>query len=309
VLGDHVWDRYRARARRQPNRIPGLVGWWRADRGITLAAALDGAGTSPPAVTLSGSLAQALAVRVEVQTTGARGASTFRWSVDGGASFVASGVSTAASVALGSTGINALFPAGTYTNDNVFRAQVTTWADLSGGAMLTQAAGIPLLATPGRITFTTPRGFVYTGPQVFEPNATVAFVAKRSNIVANYQPLGSFSPVGPHGLYIYVGSNAGSNTQWGTFYGASVDSGFQLDVPKVAIMRPNAPGDVDFRTNGVASKGTTGLSVYSGGGAIGDTGGTQNMEGDLFEIALYNRRLADIECSRLEACMARRNFS
>lgn len=416
MLADRVWERYRARSRENPNRIPGLVGWWRPDRGVTLQTTLDPSGTTPPAVTVSGALAQPLALRVEITTAGAlsvpaarettnaqtyniapgatttvkidrggvqtitylasdfadpthatapevaaainrqivgavatatsgatkvtitsnlrgvgsfvevtggtanaalafnvaevagTGTSEFRWSVDGGASFVASTVRTGASLLLAPTGITVAFPVGTYATNNVYRAQLASWVDLSGGSSLTAAAGSPLLATPGRITFTSPRGFVYTGPQIVEPNCTVGFVAKRNTIVANYQPLGSFSPVGPHGLYIYAGDNTGTNTQWGVYYGASVNSGFQLDVPKVAIVRANAPNDVDFLTNGVASKGTTGLSTYNGGGAVGDTGGSQNMESDLFELVLYNRRLTDIECARLGRYLARRNF-
>lgn len=52
--------------------------------------------------------------RIEITTGGVLGTSQFRWSINGGSTWEASGVATAASVVLGTTGITANFAAGTY---------------------------------------------------------------------------------------------------------------------------------------------------------------------------------------------------
>lgn len=130
----------------------GVLQWCRADLGITLGATPLASGTLPPAVTLSGTLAQALGVRIEIQTTGIRGTATFRWSTDNGTTWTESSVVTAATYALGTTGITANFPVGTYTNDNVYKATIATWADQSGAALdYTQAtAGLqPVMLKAG----------------------------------------------------------------------------------------------------------------------------------------------------------------
>jgi hypothetical protein len=80
-------------------------------------------GTSPPGVTLTGRPALgSLQVVLKITTGGAVGAALFEWSVDGGATWVATGVATAAAVVLGSTGLTAVFSPGTYGTDNLFAA-------------------------------------------------------------------------------------------------------------------------------------------------------------------------------------------
>lgn len=113
-----------------PLTLPGgssLLSWLRPTRGVTLATATVESGTTPPDVTLSGTLTQSVDLRIEITTSGPRGTAVFRWSVNGGASYT-SGITTAASVALGSTGITANFATGTdYTNDNVYRSAIESW--------------------------------------------------------------------------------------------------------------------------------------------------------------------------------------
>jgi hypothetical protein len=80
------------------------------------------AGTTPPAVTLFGRpIIGSVQIRIEITTLGALGVAVFRWSMDGGLTFV-SGVTTAASVALTGTGLSALFSSGSYSTDNVYSA-------------------------------------------------------------------------------------------------------------------------------------------------------------------------------------------
>jgi hypothetical protein len=79
-------------------------------------------GTNPPGVTLSGRpVAGDLEIIVQITTAGVLGAAVFQWSKDGGTTWT-TGVATAASVALPTTGLTAAFAAGTYALDNLYTA-------------------------------------------------------------------------------------------------------------------------------------------------------------------------------------------
>jgi hypothetical protein len=94
----------------------------------------------PPAVTISGTPTAQVGLYLQCDGAGTRGTATFKWSVDNGATFVATGVLTAATVVLGTTGITAAFPVGAYLTDNIWRCTVSGWADQGGaGADATQA--------------------------------------------------------------------------------------------------------------------------------------------------------------------------
>jgi hypothetical protein len=77
------------------------------------------AGTTPPTVALTGNSIGKLTFSLEVTTGGTRGTAIFKWSSDGGTTYT-TGVTTAATVVLGDTGITATFAAGTYATDNVY---------------------------------------------------------------------------------------------------------------------------------------------------------------------------------------------
>lgn len=77
-------------------------------------------GTTPPTVTVSGYAFGDFDLRLEITTLGARGTALFRWSIDAGNTWEASGVVTAAEVELGDTGLSAAFAVGTYAADNVY---------------------------------------------------------------------------------------------------------------------------------------------------------------------------------------------
>lgn len=67
-----------------------------------------------PFLILTGQPNQDIIGRIEITTSGAIGISLFRWSIDGGATWVASGVPTALTVPLGTTGLSALFAIGAH---------------------------------------------------------------------------------------------------------------------------------------------------------------------------------------------------
>lgn len=114
------------------------------DFGVTMGGTPLANGASPPAVTLTGSIAGVAAFRTEIQTTGARGTATFRYGAlnDGTTStWIETGVTTAATYnAIGPlSGLVLNFPSGTYTNDNVYQGTCSAWADQKNGASAAQA--------------------------------------------------------------------------------------------------------------------------------------------------------------------------
>lgn len=78
------------------------------------------AGTSPPAVTLSGDALGQYTPRIEITTGGVRGTALFRWSLNNGSTWEQTDVATNASVTLGESGLVATFATGTYSTDNVY---------------------------------------------------------------------------------------------------------------------------------------------------------------------------------------------
>ena len=122
---------------------PKLAAWHTAAGPIVLASATKGGGTTPPAVTLAGNLNQALPLRIEIDNPGPRGTATFKWARNElGAdspltlapNWVQTGVTTAASVLLGSTGISAEFPSATYADDQLWNSVVSQWKDVDSQA-------------------------------------------------------------------------------------------------------------------------------------------------------------------------------
>ena len=93
-------------------------------------------GTTPPTVALTGTPTPAVTtLRIEIIAPGTLGIATFRWSMDGGATWQPT-IATAASVALILSGLTAAFSAGTYAADNVYRADAP--GDLDGDALVTE---------------------------------------------------------------------------------------------------------------------------------------------------------------------------
>lgn len=111
-----------------------LAAWYRADQGITIGGTPLASGTTPPAVTYTGTLTGVSGLYVQIDGAGARGVATFKWSLDGGSTFQATAVLTAATVALSgaASAVTVNFPVGTYATNNIYRATTAQWSDLSG---------------------------------------------------------------------------------------------------------------------------------------------------------------------------------
>ncbi|MGK3981263.1 SGNH/GDSL hydrolase family protein [Sorangium sp. So ce118] len=118
ILGDeYPWS---------PLQVSSLYLWCEAgpNMGGGPMSAVTASGTSPPTVTLSGTATLACQLRIEVKTAGTLGNSRFRWSINGGRSWVQQDVPTAASVLLSPLGVTVNFSAASYPNNAVYVANV-----------------------------------------------------------------------------------------------------------------------------------------------------------------------------------------
>jgi hypothetical protein len=124
-----------------PLQLQALLGWYIADRGVTLGGLPKPQGTAPPPVTIAGSSASPIGLQIEIDSTAGGtglGQATFKWSVNNGTSYVATGVLTAAQVDIGD--ITVYFPVGPYNVDNKWKATISARADQStAGNHLSQA--------------------------------------------------------------------------------------------------------------------------------------------------------------------------
>lgn len=133
--------------------------WLRDDMGITLGGTPLATGTTPPVVTIATTDGVNpygfKSLRIEITTGGARGTALFRWSTDDGTTWQATGVTTAATVALSGMNCTITFPVGAYTNDNVYRATLATWANqgAAGGTFTQATAANQPLSLPTGIDF------------------------------------------------------------------------------------------------------------------------------------------------------------
>lgn len=82
--------------------------------GITQPLAGGSHASTAPSVTLTGTPNGNYQLKFQITTNGGLGAGVFEWSINGGLTWVATGVTIAASVALGTTGLTALFSVGSY---------------------------------------------------------------------------------------------------------------------------------------------------------------------------------------------------
>jgi hypothetical protein len=80
-------------------------------------------GATSPAITFSGTPCNNYSLLLKITTGGVRGVAKFDWSIDGGSTWTATGVTTAATVALGSSGLAANFPTGTYTLNDTYATE------------------------------------------------------------------------------------------------------------------------------------------------------------------------------------------
>lgn len=128
-----------------------LEAWyhWRFDRQYH--SNLYATGTTPPAVTQSGTIPVGLGLRVECNATGgARGTAKFRYSIDNGATWEGGGsgtqFTTASTFNLNApfSGVQLQFAVGTYTAGDLWLLKISQWRDQTGnGHHFSDLTGTP----------------------------------------------------------------------------------------------------------------------------------------------------------------------
>lgn len=93
----------------------------KSDVGLAMGA-VSSSGTTPPAITLSGTATKYVNLRIECTTLGARGVAVIRYSLDGGVTWTEN-VTTAATITLGDSGLTANYANATAAVDNVWTAK------------------------------------------------------------------------------------------------------------------------------------------------------------------------------------------
>lgn len=147
-----------------------LLSFIRSDLGVTPSGNfLQTAGTLGPVLGVAGSMASVVGGRVEIDSTAggtALGQATFRYSTDGGSTWIQSGVLTGSNVNLtgAATGLQLQFLAGTYNTNQVYQSLLGSIQDQTGNghdfhqdtytvAPLVESvsgyAGIPAIRTDG----------------------------------------------------------------------------------------------------------------------------------------------------------------
>jgi len=140
----------------------------------TINSTMVATGTTPPAVSISGTAPFTNVDKIEIDITlgGARGTALFQWKLNGVVQ--ATGVVTAATNVLGTTGLTANFPVGTYNADNVYTKTNDPTANgwPTAGTMVVLGAGGPGLASTASIDLLNNSQGVGTGKaQIMVANA------------------------------------------------------------------------------------------------------------------------------------------
>ena len=280
-----------------PLDIPGCVLWLRADLGVTyVQGPVTATGTTPPAVTLTGQpVSPSTSLEIDITLGGLRGTAVFSWKLNGVVQQTLQ--LTAATFALGTTGVTANFAAGTYTNDNVYTSVVvvSTWADqssLANAAVQATASnrpsynavdssynGSPSLSFAKAASQSMATGSIATYAQPY----TIIFVANDDAggayvvVSGTTSVSGIYTNSGP--ISIYAGSAHGSATSMsnptvvaGIFNGAN--STLYANSSSVPILT-TSPGS----------------GALDGTVAIGNSGLAGPMNGKIAEVVVYSNAL------------------
>lgn len=281
--------------------------WWVGGHGLVGAAtgSVTSEGTSPPTVTLTGTPVIACRLRIEVKTAGTLGNSLFRWSIDGGRSWVQQDVPTAASVLLSPLGVTAQFSAGTYPNDAVYTADMTVgeWRDIAGnGIVVTQTI-------PSRRPRFAPLAPNATG-LYFDGNSQRLELASGLNI---HQPYSIFA-VGKRDTHVTFGAIVGSPaagacttiyTNSTTTIAANLSTQIQIEADatqlRCYIVIANGASSL-FCVDDTEVSGSLGTSAMTGiyiGGGLNPSAGWWN--GYIDEVMVFSGALSSDERAALRA--------
>jgi len=282
-----------------------LILWLRSDLGVTaVMGPVTAAGTTPPAVTLTGtpnasayntSIGTA-SIEIDITTGGARGTALFTWKLNGVVQ--QTGQTTAATFALGTTGVTANFPTGTYTNNNVYTANTTVsaWADNTAtGANVTQATstlqpvyvgsggggGQPYIASVSGATTLLKHA---TLPSIAQ--GTEQFAVARANVASGGRYILDRGPTTNNNTLV---QQTGPIMQ---YYPASANANFSTNVDHIVDAVEPASGNGTIAVDGASAiTGSAGPAGTTTGISIGNRfdGPASGWGGNIYEIIALNR--------------------
>lgn len=294
--------------------------WARADRGVTLGGTMRASGTTPPVVGISGSLTPAVGLHLEIDSVAGGtglGQATFKWSVDNGTTYVQTGVVTAASVVLGSTGITATFAAGPYNIDNKWDATVAAWADLSGkgaNATMATAAFQPQFAVAGingkpAINYAASNQNLRTGATAVTLTADSMFGVVKLNSTGNFMLFTHFD--GVNNRWVFTGTADSLRSQVGgvtSGKNAAAGAGWVSTTAQSVGRTYNGTHVTSLAWKNMVAVATTDTAVADPGIAaspgqmnIGNNAGfSAAISGFLSELVVYSAALSATEMSKLQ---------
>ena len=278
-----------------PSGVGSLAVWLRADLGITyVQGAVTSAGTTPPAVTLTGTpVSSSTTLEIDITTLGARGVAIFQWKLNGVVQQTSQ--TTAATFVLGTTGITANFPTGTYATNNVYTSfvVVSSWVDQIGGHAFVQ------VTSASRPAYTTSDAAYNNCPSLsFVPALTNNLVSSSFAIPQPFTlvAVSKTTTAGANGIFGSVGTVACLYNETNTpFLCASTNLGYGSTSNIVNAMVGVANGAsstiyVDSSTVGVVN-GAAGAAGISGGMSVGDPDGIGLLTGSIAELMAFSGTL------------------
>jgi hypothetical protein len=280
--------------------------WGRFDTGITLGATLKAVGTSPPAVTISGSVAQFVALYVKIDGAGDETTATYRWSTDGGATFVQTARPVAGGPhALGSTGISVTFPAGTYAVDNIYRATASAWADQS------LAGNNPTNAVAGQQPIVDVDGLLFDGVDDSLIFASTLSAPSGASFFASTNLITPSNSILFQQLERTYYANVVGLEGWSLAVNAFLTSGISLSAAQSIVEAVDrAPSDADVGVDGVIFNRTNGASYRSNASAAigGDIGVGQMAHCKIREILFLGADVPTLVASQIRAYLTARHL-
>lgn len=298
-----------------PRNIPGLLIWLRSDSGITTAmSAVAATGTTPPAVTLTGTIAAGQKqtatttpyIEIDCTTGGTGAAASGTFKVNGVSVLTSQAFN--ATVVIPNTGLTANFPNSAYTNNNIYKANINAsgWKDLISGVNFTQGTSAlqPIyLGSDSNYNNYPSLNFVGANSQVLigtigatiaQPMSEVIF----GNMASNGSQQGFFADAGGQ-TGIFKRTTNFYNLFGGTFVATTNNS-----------TTPNAFGGIFNGASSVLYIGSTGtnLAVGNAGAAginnttvgVGGSGVPTNyITGAIAEIMVFNSALAISNFSKM----------
>jgi hypothetical protein len=185
-MGVYIWSKNHTPLIHRAFTAANVLAAWQSDHGVVEGSTLKASGTTPPAITFTGTrVGRPCSITVKCPTTGgARGTWLGTVSYDGGTT-VSESFTSAATIALTGKGYGLVLniPTGNAATDNVWKATIATWKDQKGTKDYAQATagsqfviGVGVGNRPGFISDGTDDFMAATGLTLAAPGTTPTFI-------------------------------------------------------------------------------------------------------------------------------------